>query len=133
MARGIIEFLTGSNPAAIVLRQNFVFKVVPMLNPDGVINGNTRVNLAGWDLNRKWAFPIEKLFPTIYHLKNLILSLQLESKVAIFCDLHGHSIHKDIFMYGCYRHDRKMHRASADPRIFPMLVVGGRETFTCLG
>lgn len=27
---------------------------VPMLNPDGVINGNYRCNLAGFDLNRSF-------------------------------------------------------------------------------
>ena len=25
-----------------------------MVNPDGVIHGNSRCNLAGFDLNRKW-------------------------------------------------------------------------------
>jgi murein tripeptide amidase MpaA len=28
--------------------------IVPMINPDGVISGNSRTNLAGVDLNRKW-------------------------------------------------------------------------------
>ena len=28
--------------------------IVPMLNVDGVIAGNSRVNLAGQDLNRQW-------------------------------------------------------------------------------
>ena len=28
--------------------------VVPMINPDGVIAGNSRVNMGGVDLNRKW-------------------------------------------------------------------------------
>lgn len=28
-----------------------------MLNPDGVVQGNNRWSLAGWDLNRKYAFP----------------------------------------------------------------------------
>ena len=32
---GIIDFLTGSTNAAVELRQRFVFKIVPMLNPDG--------------------------------------------------------------------------------------------------
>ena len=32
---------------AKILRDNFVFKIVPMLNPDGVINGNYRCSLAG--------------------------------------------------------------------------------------
>lgn len=36
---GVIEFLTSSQPVAKQLRDKFVFKIIPMLNPDGVING----------------------------------------------------------------------------------------------
>ncbi|TMW58305.1 hypothetical protein Poli38472_011893 [Pythium oligandrum] len=102
MMQGMLDYLTGPSSGATVLRNHFIFKVVPMLNPDGVINGNTRVNLAGWDLNRKWASPVEKLFPTIYHLKRQLAHFQSRDRVAIFCDLHGHSINRNIFMYGCY-------------------------------
>lgn len=52
MVKGIIDYLVGASLGARILRDNFVFKVIPMLNPDGVINGNTRCNLAGVDLNR---------------------------------------------------------------------------------
>jgi hypothetical protein len=41
MMKGAIDFLTGNSLDAKILRDNFVFKVVPMLNPDGVINGGT--------------------------------------------------------------------------------------------
>lgn len=37
---------------AKVLRERFVFKIIPMLNPDGVIVGNYRSSLGGHDLNR---------------------------------------------------------------------------------
>jgi len=47
MMKGIIDFLVSSEPEAILLRDNFVFKIVPMLNPDGVINGNYRCSLVG--------------------------------------------------------------------------------------
>lgn len=40
-----------------------------MLNPDGVINGNTRCSLAGVDLNRQWIEPNKKIHPTIYSTK----------------------------------------------------------------
>ncbi|GMF50824.1 unnamed protein product [Phytophthora fragariaefolia] len=78
-----------------------------MLNPDGVINGNTRVSLAGWDLNRKWSNPIEQLFPTVYHLKQQLAHFQSHGRVAIYCDLHGHSINRNIFTYGCYNAKKK--------------------------
>ncbi|OBS67497.1 hypothetical protein A6R68_03962, partial [Neotoma lepida] len=40
----------GDSSDAQLLRDTFVFKVVPMLNPDGVIVGNYRCSLAGRDL-----------------------------------------------------------------------------------
>lgn len=52
MMRGILDFLTGEIHDARILRSLFVFKIVPMLNPDGVIYGNNRCSLAGVDLNR---------------------------------------------------------------------------------
>ena len=39
------------------LKHNFEFYIVPMLNVDGVINGNYRCSLAACDLNRKWIEP----------------------------------------------------------------------------
>ena len=70
MMKGALEFLTNTElPEAEILRQNFVFKVIPMLNPDGVINGNYRCSLAGCDLNRRWKAPSRVLHPTIYHTK----------------------------------------------------------------
>lgn len=42
ICKGIINFLTSDCDNAIALRRAFVFKVIPMLNPDGVVNGNYR-------------------------------------------------------------------------------------------
>ncbi|KAL2093489.1 hypothetical protein ACEWY4_010801 [Coilia grayii] len=37
--KGSLEFLCSSDPLAQSLREAFIFKIIPMLNPDGVING----------------------------------------------------------------------------------------------
>lgn len=153
--KGMIDYLTGPSSGATVLRQHFIFKIVPMLNPDGVVNGNTRVNLAGWDLNRKWSNPVEKLFPTVYHLKRLISTFQSRDRVAIYCDLHGHSLNRNIFTYGCYNVKKSSKKASSffsssqsslsscsygdlnlrasmrnDPRVFPMIVARNSHFFS---
>ena len=92
MMRGLLYFLTDpNNEEAKILRDNFVFKVVPMLNPDGVINGNYRSSLAGCDLNRRWKNPSKILHPTIYAVKKLVHQVQEERGLILFCDLHGHS------------------------------------------
>ena len=52
MMKGVIEFLVSDDPKAQFLRDTYVFKIIPMLNPDGVIVGNYRCSLVGTDLNR---------------------------------------------------------------------------------
>lgn len=78
-----------------------MFKIVPMINPDGVIYGNYRCSLLGVDLNRRWINPSKVLHPTIYHLKQMIKMFDVERKVELFTDIHGHSRKKNAFMYGC--------------------------------
>jgi murein tripeptide amidase MpaA len=73
MMKGVVDYLTDeNNEEAEALRQNFVFKIIPMLNPDGVINGNYRCSLAGCDLNRRWKAPSKVLHPCIYFTKQLL-------------------------------------------------------------
>ena len=57
MMQGFIDYLLSNASSAVMLRNKFVIKIVPMLNPDGVINGNYRCSLAGVDLNRRWSKP----------------------------------------------------------------------------
>ncbi len=40
------------------LMESFDFHVFPMINVDGVIYGNFRCDLAGYDLNRAWKSPL---------------------------------------------------------------------------
>nr|XP_031296391.1 cytosolic carboxypeptidase 4 isoform X2 [Camelus dromedarius] len=100
--KGTLEFLVSSDPVARLLRENFIFKIIPMLNPDGVINGNHRCSLRGEDLNRQWLSPSAHLQPTIYHAKGLLHYLgSVGRRPVVFCDFHGHSQKKNVFLYGC--------------------------------
>jgi murein tripeptide amidase MpaA len=55
VAEGLVDYLLGDSAEVRALREVYVFKVIPMLNPDGVVEGNHRCSLAGADLNRVWA------------------------------------------------------------------------------
>uniref|UniRef100_A0A673C4C5 Cytosolic carboxypeptidase 1 n=1 Tax=Sphaeramia orbicularis TaxID=375764 RepID=A0A673C4C5_9TELE len=100
--KGTLEFLMGTSPLASSLREAYIFKIVPMLNPDGVVNGNHRCSLSGEDLNRQWQNPNPELHPTIYHTKSLLQYLaHIQRAPLVFCDYHGHSRKKNVFMYGC--------------------------------
>ena len=69
-----------------------------MINPDGVIHGNSRCTLAGVDPNRHWESPANQS-PEVTELKRFIL--QHKERLVMYCDLHGHSKKKNIFAYGC--------------------------------
>ncbi|CAN0564964.1 unnamed protein product, partial [Ectocarpus sp. 12 AP-2014] len=90
MMRGMLDFLTGDSAEARLLRSLFVFKIVPMLNPDGVAFGNNRCSLAGVDLNRQWKRPSRALHPTVFWLKQYIRQEQAKKGVGMYIDLHGH-------------------------------------------
>lgn len=73
-----------------------------MMNPDGVIHGNYRSNISGFDLNRKWENPSKHYHPEVYYCKKLIENLNEIGQVQMFCDLHGHSMKKNAFIYGTH-------------------------------
>jgi len=124
LMKGLIDFLLGPALDAKVLRDNFIIKVVPMLNPDGVINGSYRCGLAGVDLNRCWVDPNKKLNPSIFHTKAMIKRFTEEREVVLCCDIHGHSRKKNVFMYGCPS------RIRLRERVFPRLLEKSADIFS---
>ncbi|KAG9337194.1 hypothetical protein JZ751_029674 [Albula glossodonta] len=61
-----------------------------------------RCSLSGEDLNRQWLNPSAELHPTIYHTKGLLQYLSaIQRAPLVYCDYHGHSRKKNVFMYGC--------------------------------
>ena len=100
--KGAYEYLMGFNNEANYLRDNFIFKIIPMINVDGVVCGNSRTSLAGCDLNRRWINPDELLHPEIYHLKELIFNFNKNVNVEYIIDFHGHFGTFNSFFYGNY-------------------------------
>ncbi|NXV23638.1 CBPC2 carboxypeptidase, partial [Cepphus grylle] len=99
--RGFLDFLLSAHPDAQLLRRLFVFKVVPMLNPDGVVVGNSRCSLAGQDPNRAYGTVLQGSFPGVWHLRAMVERVLAEREVVLYCDFHGHSRKNNVFMYGC--------------------------------
>uniref|UniRef100_A0A0R3RFM3 Peptidase_M14 domain-containing protein n=1 Tax=Elaeophora elaphi TaxID=1147741 RepID=A0A0R3RFM3_9BILA len=99
---GIMDFLMSDKEEAMELRDQFVFKLIPMLNVDGVVNGSHRCSLAGVDLNRTWDQPSPVLHPVIYHSKAIVQYIVdvLGKKPFLFIDIHGHSNNFNVFLYG---------------------------------
>ncbi|XP_055844592.1 cytosolic carboxypeptidase Nna1 isoform X2 [Episyrphus balteatus] len=120
MMKGLMDFITGDSSVAKRLRHKFIFKLIPMLNPDGVIVGNTRNSLTGKDLNRQYRTVIRETYPSIWYTKAMIKRLIDECGVAMYCDMHAHSRRQNIFVYGC--ENRRNPEKKLTEQVFPLMM-----------
>ena len=120
--QGLIDFLVSKHKVATLLREKLIFKIVPMMNPDGVFLGNSKVeiviykhiyldvkcryyrqgSLFGADLNRVWDRATEFLQPTVQTVKDLILSLaaSTEQPLDFVLDLHASNSMLGFYVIG---------------------------------
>ncbi|XP_032792159.2 cytosolic carboxypeptidase-like protein 5 [Daphnia magna] len=79
---GFLDFILKEDDIrAQKLRENFIFLLVPMLNPDGVYRGHYRTDSRGVNLNRVYLETDAILHPTIAATKQLLLDLAKEELV----------------------------------------------------
>jgi murein tripeptide amidase MpaA len=68
VVQGFLQFVCSNDPLAKEIRNKYIFYVIPMANPDGVVAGNYRTSLFGKDLNRTFDQMRKFAFPEIYYL-----------------------------------------------------------------
>lgn len=103
MLNGLINFLFSdpeSDPRVRILLDNFVFVVVPFLNPDGVYRGHYRQDTQGVNLNRVYLTASLQKYPTIYAADKIIGSLTQQNKLYMYLDFHAHANINNVFMFG---------------------------------
>ena len=72
----IINYLLSDKFYAKKLRHLFVFKIFPMVNPDGVRYGNYKCSLFGEDLSKKWHDSNIITHTSIHHIKKYIKQIK---------------------------------------------------------
>eukprot|EP01039_Chlorochromonas_danica_P005597 gene5597-6162_t len=99
--KGILSLLMDENDlVAKELRARYVFKLIPMLNPDGVFRGHFRMDQLGQNLNRYYTKPDVIMQPAIYGAKALLDYYAQTSQLAVYLDFHAHASKRGCFIYG---------------------------------
>src|SRR5262249_2554070 len=52
---GALRFLLSDQEQARDLRKRVIFRLIPTMDPDGLVHGHVRFNSLGYDLNRHWS------------------------------------------------------------------------------
>jgi murein tripeptide amidase MpaA len=87
---GALRFLLSGDPRAARLRDQTVFKIFPMADPDGVFHGGVRFNRNGYDLNRNWDAVDPRTMPEIASQRRAILEwVDTGHRVDAFLSLHN--------------------------------------------
>ena len=109
--QGMMEFLSSDHGIAKDLRKHVIFKLFPVMCPDGVYLGNSRCTLLGADLNRSWHKANEFHHPILWKVKQYILNCHERHNLDFVIDLHASSSLMGIFIQGnsydsVYRYER---------------------------
>jgi murein tripeptide amidase MpaA len=89
-AEGAIRFLLSDNPDAARIRDRFIWKIIPMPDPDGVLRGGVRFNANGYDLNRNWDVTDSRLMPEIFCERKAVLDwVDAGHRVDLFLAMHN--------------------------------------------
>ena len=98
---GVVRFLLDeADPRARLLRERFVFKLVPMINPDGVYRGYYRSDTRGVNLNRVYCAPEPALHPSVFAITALVKQLHEAGQLHFYIDCHAHSNKRGCFLFG---------------------------------
>lgn len=91
MIHSMINFLISNDGLAEQMRDSFEFHIIPMVNPDGVVLGNSRTNLQGKDMTKCFE---TKECHEVEVLKNYIKTFKEPPRM--FVDMNGHDSQQEI-------------------------------------
>jgi len=86
MLKGLIDFLISDDIYAHGFRNNYVWYIVPMVNPDGVYVGNSRATSEGNDANRDWGNDDTE---EVTLVRNHISTIDAGDGIDMFIDWHS--------------------------------------------
>ena len=82
-----------------------MFKLVPLVNPDGVARGHQRTDTFGQNLNRRYMDPSPEREPTVYAIRQALLDWYDSGRLEVYFDLHAHTSRENAFLFGNFYPD----------------------------
>jgi hypothetical protein len=90
VCEGALRFLLSRDPEAVRLRDEVIWKIFPMADPDGVARGGVRFNAHGYDLNRNWDAVDPVKMPEIAAQRKAILDwVESGRRIDFFMAFHN--------------------------------------------
>jgi len=86
---GFISALVADTPQAEAYRQAMTFYIVPFANPDGVVEGLSRSNPTGVNIEINWARPEEQTEPEVKALKAIMEKLTADRPFDMLLNMHS--------------------------------------------
>ena len=98
---GILKTLINNeNPINKILLDNFIFKLIPIINVDGVSNGYFRLEQDGFNLNRCYLNPNQKINPENFAISKLFYFYASKYKIRYYFDLHADMSTRGVYTFG---------------------------------
>ncbi|KAJ8602728.1 hypothetical protein CTAYLR_003789 [Chrysophaeum taylorii] len=113
---GLLDVLLAEDARSQRLRAKYVWRIVPMLNPDGVARGHYRRDARGVNLNRVYyPWPDHRVYPA----QAALMILAKACPLYLFLDLHAHATKRGAFAYGNALDDPK---DVVQNKLYPLLL-----------
>lgn len=96
LLQGLLETVFENSEFAHQWQRNLSLKVVPIVNPDGVVEGYSRHNVNGQNLNRNWQSSVNNEQPEVNATHTAIADyINTGMSLDLFLDLHAAPNYKD--------------------------------------
>ena len=97
---GVITNLLSDSKKINLLRAFFNIYIIPMVNVDGVMIGNSVTGVAGDNFNRMWVQPNEEINLEVFRIKEYMRKLQSSNnEILMFFDVHATEKKHGVFFY----------------------------------
>ena len=93
----MIDQLVADTPYAHSLRENTIYYILPFTNPDGVVEGMSRSNSNGVNMEVNWDDPENVTTKEVKNMRAFLQGLLAKGNVDVFLNMHSQSMHQATY------------------------------------